>query len=112
MAMDETFRAELMAYCRMDETDDSEYNLLDELYEDAVSLLEEAGVSEPPAGTARRSKYNLCIKAIVLDSYDNRGATSASAVADNPAFRRRINQLKRTEPDPVAESGSAASGEG
>lgn len=112
MAMDETFRAELMAYCRLDELDPSEYDLLDELYQDAVSLLEDAGVSEPTADTPRRCKYDHCIKAIVLDSYDNRGTTSASAVADNPAFRRRINQLKLTEPDPIPGSGSAASGEG
>lgn len=112
MAMDETLRAELMAYCRLDGLDSSEYDLLDEMYDDAVSQMEEAGVSEPQAGTPRQCKYNQCIKAIVLDSYDNRGTTSASAVADNPAFRRRMNQLKLTEPDPFPGSGSAASGEG
>lgn len=112
MTMDETFRAELMAYCRLDELDPSEYDLLDEMYEDAVSQMEEAGVREPPAGTTRRCQYNQCIKAIVLNSYDNRGTISASAVADNPAFRRRIMQLKLTEPDTASVSGSAASGEG
>lgn len=112
MAMDETFRDELMAYCRLDGLDPSEYDLLDELYEDAVSQMEESGVSEPQAGTPRRCKYNQCIRAIVLDSYDNRGTTSASAVTENPAFRRRIVQLKLTEPDPETGSGSAASVEG
>ena len=37
--------------------------------------------------------------ALVLDAWDNRGIQTADkSFADNPAFRRRINQLKLTEP--------------
>ena len=108
--MDEIMRAELMAYCRIDELDSGEATLLEEMYDDAVSQMEDAGVSVPPDGTTRRCKYNQCTKAIVLDSYDNRGSTSASPISDNPAFRKRIMQLKLTEPDLT--SGSDASTEG
>lgn len=92
--------AALKLYCRIDEDDTTEDVLLSEMFHDAVSYLEDAGVREPPAGTPRRAKYDLCINAMVLDSYDNRGTAihKTSAVADNPAFRRRLNQLKLTEP--------------
>lgn len=49
--------------------------------------------------TARRAQYDLCINALVLDGYDRRGMTDASAsVGDNPALRRILTQLKLTEP--------------
>ena len=99
-----------MAYCRIDELDASEEALLEELYNDAVSQLEDAGITKPADGTPRRYKYNQCIKAIVLDSYDNRGSTSASQISDNPAFRKRIMQLKLTEPDSISGSDTATEG--
>lgn len=100
MAISEERLAALKLYCRIDEDDSTENELLNGLYADAVSYLEETGVSEPPSDSPRRAKYDLCVNALVLDSYDNRGTAihKMSAVADNPAFRRRINQLKLTEP--------------
>lgn len=91
---------ELLLYCKLeDQKDDDEVKLLIPLfYSDAVSYLQDAGVSMPEAGTDRRAKYDLCVNFMVLDSWDHRDTHENSAVEDNPAFRRRINQLKLTEP--------------
>lgn len=95
----EARRAELLAYCRIDELGPGEEDLLKEFFLDAVSYMADAGVREPAAEDARRPKYDLCINALVLDSWDHRGTqTSGQQLADNPAFQRRKNQLKFTEP--------------
>lgn len=87
----------LMAYCRIDALEDGDEALLKDSYYSAVSYMEEAGIWEPPEGTARRAKYDQCIKYLVLDEYDRRDATiTGTIVADNPSFRRKFNQLKRT----------------
>lgn len=97
----EARRAELMAYCRIDELGPGEDTLLAGFYLDAVSYMADAGVSEPEAGTGRRAKYDLCVNALVLDIWDHRGTqASGQHLADNPAFQRRKNQLKFTEPVP------------
>ena len=87
-----------MAYCRIDELGPGEEDLLAGMYDAAVSYMEQAGVSQPADGTERRAQYDLCIKAMVLSDWDSRGAASAGTIYENPAFRRRLNQLKRTEP--------------
>ena len=91
--------AELIAYCRIDPPNESEMKLLEGMYQDAVSYMTQAGVSEPVSGSARLAQYNTCINALVLDAWDNRSIqTGDKALTDNPAFRRRLNQLKLTEP--------------
>ena len=80
--------------------------LLESLYEDAAAYLAEAGVSEPDAGTGRAAQYDQCINALVLDAWDHRGSqTAGQALVENPAFRRRLNQLKLTEPVPDSGTG-------
>ena len=97
--MDDVVKRRLMAYCRIDSLEEGEEALLQGLYEAAVSYMEQAGISEPKEGTARRAQYELCVNALVLDGYDRRGMTDASAsVGDNPALRRMLTQLKLTEP--------------
>lgn len=93
-------RAALLAYCRIDEITPEEEPVFEGMYQAAVSYLEQAGISEPEIGTPRRAQYDMCVNYLVLDSWDQR-ATSivATVVADNPAFRRLLNQLKLTEPD-------------
>lgn len=92
-----------MAYCRIDEIFPEEEPVLEGMYQAAVSYMEQAGVSEPEEGAPRRAQYDLCVNAWVLDAWDHRGATSsgggAYTVADNPSFRRMLNQLKLTEPE-------------
>ena len=98
MAWDDAAKSRLMAYCRIDALEEGEELLLQGLYEAAVSYMEQAGVSEPEAGTPRRAQYDLCINALVLDGYDRRGVQTEGSVSDNPQLRRMIVQLKLTEP--------------
>ena len=99
MALSEERRKSLLAYCRIEEPTEEELLTLEGLYDAAVGYLEGAGVAEPQEGTARRAQYDLCVNYLVLDGYDRRDVTITGAiVADNPAFRRLINQLKLTEP--------------
>lgn len=98
MAIPEEKLAGLLAYCRIDEPDETEKSLLDVLYDAAVGYLDNAGVSQPEAGTPRAAQYELAVNSLVLDAYDRREATTSGALSDNPAFRRLIVQLKLTEP--------------
>lgn len=112
MALTEERQVALLAYCHLTElADDPEVKLLIPVfYEDAVSYMEDAGVSEPADGTPRRAKYDLCVNAMVLDSWDHRDTVEKGSVMDNPAFRRRLNQLKLTEPA-VFESNTGEGGD-
>lgn len=92
-------KAALLAYCRIDELDSGEADLLESLYGAAVAYMEQAGVSEPADGTPRRAQYDLAVNYLVLNSYDQREtAVSGTIASENPAFRRHLNQLKLTEP--------------
>lgn len=101
MALTEERRKILLAYCKLSElAEDPEVQLLIPVfYADAVGYMEGAGVMEPTPGTNRASMYDLCVNAMVLDSWDNRDTKeTTSQITENPAFRKRLNQLKRTEP--------------
>lgn len=92
-------QASILSYCRIDDPTPEDLSLLEGFHADAVSYMRNAGVAEPEAGSARLPQYNTCILALVLDAWDSRGTQTADkAFADNPAFRRRLNQLKQTEP--------------
>lgn len=96
--MDDAVKSRLMAYCRIDSLEEGEELLLQGLYEAAVGYLEQAGITEPAKDTPRRAQYDLCVNALVLDSYDRRGAQMDGSVSDNPQLHRMIVQLKLTEP--------------
>lgn len=100
MALTEERTATLLAYCHLTElADDPEVQVLIPMFYDAaVSYMEDAGVSEPAEDSPRKAKYDLCINAMVLDSWDHRDTAGESTLTENPAFRRRLNQLKLTEP--------------
>ena len=85
-------KAALMAYCRIDQLEDGEEALLEGLYWAAVGYLAQAGVEEPEAGSLRLAQYDLCVDHLVLEAYDHRGHVEGAA--ENPAFRRMLNQLK------------------
>lgn len=101
--MTEDRRAALLAYCRIDELAPEEEPVFEGMYQAAVSYMDQAGISEPEDGSARKGQYDLCVNAMVLDAWDRRGTTfgglSSYAAVDNPSFRRILNQLKLTEPD-------------
>lgn len=99
MALTEGRMELLLAYCRIDDPEEWERPMIEELYGAATAYMSQAGVSEPEEGTPRRAQYDLCVNALVLDGYERRDMTvTGTIVADNPAFRRTINQLKLTEP--------------
>lgn len=94
-------QAALLAYCHLTElADEPEVQaLIPALYDAAVGYVTNAGVSQPEAGTTRAAQYDLCVNYLVLDAWERRETSMvATVVADNPAFRRLINQLKLTEP--------------
>ena len=104
MALSEERRATLLAYCHLTElADDPEVQvLIPALYDAAVGYMENAGVAVPESGTPRQAQYDLCVNYLVLDAFERREVSMvATVVADNPAFRRLITQLKLTEPGVV-----------
>lgn len=107
MAWSEELKKTLMSYCKIDELTADDEKDLQECYEAAVGYMADAGVREPEANTPRHAKWMRCIKALVLDDWDNRGTqTAGQALVDNPAFRRRLNQLKLTEPVSESDTGT------
>lgn len=100
MALTEERKAALLAYCKLAElADDPEVAaLIPAFYEAAVGYMDGAGVAKPQEGTARRAQYDLCVNAMVLDSWEHRDLKEpANQVSENVAFRRTLNQLKLTE---------------
>lgn len=100
MALTEERKAALLAYCKLTElADDPEVEaLIPAFYEATVGYMDGAGVTEPQEGTARRAQYELCVNAMVLDSWEHRDLKEpASQVGENVVFRRMLNQLKLTE---------------
>lgn len=100
MALTEERKAALLAYCKLTElADDPEVEaLIPAFYEAAVGYMDGAGVTEPQEGTARRAQYDLCINAMVLDSWEHRDLKEpTSQVSENVVFRRMLNQLKFSE---------------
>lgn len=98
MPLTEERLAGLLTYCRITEPAPGEEALLEGLYDAAVGYLEQAGVEQPPAGTTRAAQYDLAVNYLVLDAFDRREATEQGTPAENPAFRRLVNQLKLSEP--------------
>lgn len=96
MEIDKDRLASLKRYCcDSGEADDGD---LTELYAAALGYMENAGVTMPQAGTARRAQFDLCVNYLVLDAYDKRVTTiTGTIVAENPGFRRQLNQLKQTD---------------
>ena len=107
MAIPEEFKAQVLAYCREPEPDAESLLVLNQAWDSSAAYLEGAGVTQPPAENTARTALGLSVMLpMVLDEYDPRGAQfTESKLQDNPAFRRRLNQLKLTEP-PMGEEGT------
>lgn len=108
MALSEERRASLLAYCRLTElADDPDVSaLIPLLYDAAVEYMSDIGVPEPPEGSPRRARYDLCVNYMVLDGWDRRDETiTGTIVSENPAFRRWLNQLKFTAGMAEADAG-------
>lgn len=97
--LSEERRASLLAYCKLSELEDDPevIALIPLFYDEAVEYMRGCGVPEPPEDSPCRARYDLCVNCMVLDSWDRRDRTIAETiVTENPAFRRRFNQLKLT----------------
>lgn len=100
MALSEERMARVLAYCKLTELEDDPevQTLIPAFYAAAVEYLEDAGVPEPEGETGR-ARYDLLVNGMVLDSWERRDMTiTSTVVTDNPAFRRRMEQLKRSQP--------------
>lgn len=98
-------KAVLLAYCHL-EPDEIEQELLQSYYDEAVCYLETAGVQLPKDGTPRRAQYDGLINALVLDAVDHPGAQIGANLQENRAFRRKLNQIKLSEPVPNLGTGT------
>ena len=99
--IDDARLAVLAAYCHVDLTAPDDVLLLKRFYAEAVAYLLDANVPMPDekADPYRRAKYDGCVDALVLDYWDNRGSQIVQvSIMENPAFRRKLNQLKLTAP--------------
>lgn len=88
---------ELARYCHIDgDLTDEDQQELNAFYDDAVSYMDGAGIDRPAHRVDLwEATYWRCVKMMVLDAYDRRRSVIDSvSVRENPAFRRRINQLK------------------
>ena len=111
MALSETRLEEILSYCRIppaEELPEGELALVEVLYDAAVQYMAEAGVAE-----SEDSRYRLCVNALVLDLYDNRGSQSTQNLQtfENPTFRRMLNQLKLDAAVHVSNSDTCTAGE-
>lgn len=106
--MTEEQKAALMTYCRIDELTPEEEPIFEGMYQAAVGYMEAAGIAGPEEGTPRRGQYDLCVSALVLDSWDRRGASSSGTgtytVVENRYFRQTLKQLQLTEPESGADT--------
>lgn len=102
----EARKAELMAYCHLDDLGSGDLVLLEKIYRGAVARMAQAGVKRPAAGTDREAMYDLLVDAIVLDNWDNRGTQTTVSLPENRSFRLSLNQMKRTEPVSKMDTGT------
>ena len=100
MPIPEEYKATVLAYCQEPEPDEADLLALNQAWDSAEAYLAGTGVSRPATENAGRLSLWLGVMLpMVLDEYDQRGAQFAEGkLQDNPAFRRKLNQLKLTEP--------------
>lgn len=96
MAIPEDLKAAVFAYCR--EGEDAETLVaMTVAWDSAEGYLRGAGVTRPDPGSPRHGLWLEVILALTLDAYDQRGAqVETGKLAENSAFRRKLNQLKWT----------------
>lgn len=90
------------AYMRVD--GDADDSVVKECLLGARAYMTGAGISLPAAGTLRRASYDICAHRLALDDYDGRKGVIHEKAEENPAFRRRFNQLKFDAPVPDSDT--------
>lgn len=96
MAIPEELKPAAFAYCR--EVEDTETLVaMTVAWDSAEGYLRGAGITRPAPDTPRHGLWLDIILSLTLDAYDQREAQVESGkLAENPAFRRKLNQLKWT----------------
>ncbi len=97
MEREEAGLAGLLAYCRLDDPEPEQLAVVKSLCRAAAAYLDQAGIRRPPEDSPRRAQYDLCLWALTLDYYDQRGSQQEQPLKPNPALRQLISQLKLTE---------------
>ena len=109
MAIPEELLQDVEAYCVEPDPDEAALRALHLAWDEAEAYLQGAGICRPDPAAARHGLWLGVMLALTLDGYDQRGAQfETGKLQDNPAFRRKISQLKWTEPV----SNSDTTGEG
>ena len=99
MAIPEELIQDVESYCLEPDPDEEKLRALHLAWDEAAGYLQGAGVSRPKTDDERHGLWLGVMLALTLDGYDQRGAQfSAGKLQENPAFRRKISQLKWTEP--------------
>lgn len=90
----------VLAYCQEPAPDEADLMVFDHAWDSAEAYLLDAGISRPTEENAGRMALWLSVMlAMVLDEYDQRGAQfEQGKLQENHAFRRKLNQLKLSEP--------------
>ncbi len=95
MPIPEDKQQHVLAYCAIADPSDTDLLVLNDAWDAAAAYLAGAGIQEPPEKDARQPLWFNIMKALTLDNYDQRGAQfEQGKLADNPAFRRQLTQLK------------------
>lgn len=102
MPIPEEYQDLVRSYCQEPEPDEADLLALHQAWDSSAAYLEGAGVSRPPVENVARTALWLGVMLpMVLDEYDQRGAQfEQGKLQDNPVFRRKLVQLKLTEPLP------------
>ena len=102
MPIPEEYQDLVRSYCQEPEPDEADLLALHQAWDSSAAYLEGAGVSQPPVENVARTALWLGVMLpMVLDEYDQRGAQfEQGKLQDNPDFRRKLVQLKLTEPLP------------
>lgn len=90
--------------------DDDDISVMNDVMR-ARAYLAGAGISLPPAGSARRYLYDGVCHGLALSYYERRTAHVENDIKENIAWRHDFNQLKLTEPPVSALDTSGAEGE-
>ena len=97
---------DLYAYCKLEHDEMDQEEMFEYMFQ-AVAYLQTAGIHNPSkylesSGHTyrRRVQYRSLVRALVLDAIDHPGAQIGANLQENRAFRRTLNQMKLSEPEP------------
>ena len=95
----------LMVYRVGQDGDEDDLRTITEAWDGAAAYLKGAGVAAPQETDELWPLWFEVMKGLTLDGFDQRGAQfEQGKLADNPSFRRKLNQLKFASLPDVSDS--------